>query len=58
MKNNKTELKTCKNWSKNKVMQIVSLGSKLSKTVDLLAVRLDLAEIQLKNRKKKVVFFY
>jgi len=35
------------------VVQIVSRGSKLSKTVGHLAVRLDLAELQLKNRKKK-----
>jgi len=35
------------------VVQIVSRGSKLSKTVGLLAVRLDLAELQLKNRKKR-----
>jgi len=34
-------------------MQIVSRESKLSKTVGLLAVRLDLAELQLKNRKKR-----
>jgi len=33
-------------------MRIVSIFSKLLKTVGLLAVRLDLAELQWKNRKK------
>jgi len=35
-----------------KVMRIVSIFSKLLKTVGLLAVRLDLTELRSKNRKK------
>jgi len=38
------------------VIGIVSIGSQLLKTVGLLAVRLDLAKLQLKNRKKKEYF--
>jgi len=43
-----------KKWVKKyiflKVMGIVSIGSQLFKTVGLLAVRLDLADLRLKNR--------
>jgi len=38
-------------------MRIVSIFSKLFKTVGLLAVRLDLAELRWKNQKKNVEFF-
>jgi len=37
-------------------MRIVSILSKLLKTVGLLAVRLDLAELRWKNRKKIRIF--
>jgi len=37
-------------------MGIVSIGSQLLKTAGLLAVRLDLPKLQLKNRKKRVFF--
>jgi len=37
-------------------MRIVSIGSELLKTVGLLAVRLDLAKLQIKNRKKDYFF--
>jgi len=37
-------------------MRIVSILSKLLKTVGLLAVRLELAELQWKNRKKCRIF--
>jgi len=38
------------------VMWIGSIGSKLLKTVGLLAVRLDLTELGYKNRKKCRIF--
>jgi len=37
-------------------MQIVSRGSKLSKTVGPVAIVLDLAELRLINTKKKIFF--
>jgi len=37
-------------------MGIVSIGSKLLKTVVISAVSLDLAKLQLKNRKKNLIF--
>jgi len=39
-------------------MQIVRIGSKLSKTVGVIAVLLDLAELRLKNLNKMCFFFY
>jgi len=39
-----------------KVMGIDSIFSKLLRTVGLLAVRLDLAKLRLKNHKKKSIF--
>jgi len=48
-------------WVKNyiflKIIGIVSIFSKLLKTVGLLAVRLDLAKLRLKNWKEKPVFW-
>jgi len=39
-----------------KVIGIVSVGSKLFKTVGLLAVRLDLTKLRLKNWKENRIF--